>query len=311
MHKADIQSIIKNEGVDHFAIIHPKPHKKEEKTYKNWVKCGFFGGMDYLKKHESQKLHPERILPGCNSIILICVNYFQQPKKLKPGCGRIARYAWGRDYHKVIGGKLKRIQKELEKLFLDDSFKANTDATPLLERTYAAEAGLGYIGKNTMLITKPYGSWVLIGEILTTAKLPEIRLKMNHGSCGTCRKCLDACPTGALINPYTIDARKCISYLTIEHRDKIPKDLQSKMGDWIFGCDRCQEVCPQNVRAKVTKEQDFLGRKAGECLLLKNIEAIKSDKEFTEKFAGTPLMRAKRTGLRRNTRIVSGNQKTV
>ena len=302
-----ISTIIEKQEISYFAILHPHPHQTEEKQYKNWVRCGFFGGMDYLKKHEPLKLHPEKILPGCQSIILVALNYFQKTNPLPKGHGRIARYAWGRDYHKVLGNKLKKIVAELQKLHPRAKFKFNTDATPLLERAYAKEAGLGYIGKNTMLISKPFGSWILIGEILTTLELPEHQLDLNHGSCGSCRKCLEACPTGAIVKPGVIDARKCISYLTIEHKGLIPAELHSKIGDRLFGCDACQECCPQNLRSKITEEPDFLNHKIGESISLKGILEIKTDEEFEQKFAGTPLMRAKREGLLRNACIVATN----
>lgn len=307
MNQQQITSIIEKQGLTYFAIIHPGPHKEEEKRYEQWVKCGFLGNMDYLKKHASLKFHPEKILPGCQSVILIGLNYFQKTNKLPENHGRIARYAWGRDYHKTLGNKLKKIVSELQKLHPEAEFKSNTDATPLLERTYAEEAGLGYLGKNTMLITQPFGSWILIGEILTTGKLSECRLKLNHGSCGSCQKCTNACPTGAIIQPGVIDARKCISYLTIEHKGIISEELSEKIGDRLFGCDACQECCPQNMRATLTSEIDFLKHRAGESIPLKEIFEIKTEKQFTEKFAGTPLMRAKREGLIRNACIVAAN----
>ena len=302
-----LKSILESQNLSYFAIIHPHSHQAEEEQYENWVKCGFSANMDYLKKHESLKLHPEKILPGCQSIILVGLNYFQKTKPLPKGHGRIARYAWGRDYHKVLGNKLKKITSELQELHPDAQFKFNTDATPLLERAYAKEAGLGYIGKNTMLISQPFGSWILIGEILTTLELPEQKINLNHGDCGSCRKCIDACPTGAIISPGVIDARKCISYLTIEHKGDIPKELRSKIGDRLFGCDACQECCPQNMRAKITTEPDFLDHRTGESISLSEILELETDEQFTEKFAGTPLMRAKREGLIRNACIVAAN----
>ncbi len=217
-----LSQVFGRQEVNYLAVIHPKQHQTEEKNYGEWIKGGCFGKMEYLKSHTPLKLHPEKILPDCKSIILIGINYFQKTGEIPKGHGRIARYAWGRDYHKVIGNKLKKIVSELKKLYPEDQFKYNADATPLLERAYAAEAGLGYIGNNTMLISKPFGSWILLGEILTTHGFPELKLKLNHGACGSCRKCLAVCPTGALTAPGRMDARKCVSYLTIEYKGVIP-----------------------------------------------------------------------------------------
>jgi epoxyqueuosine reductase len=303
----ELSTLIGKQGMNYLAVIHPGQHQAEEKEYGEWIQRGCFGKMGYLKDHAPLKLHPEKILPGCKAIILMGVNYFQKPKKLPKDHGRIARYAWGRDYHRVIGNKLKKIVSELKKLYPEDQFKYNADATPLLERAYAAEAGLGYIGNNTTLISKPYGSWILIGEILTTLKLPEYKLSLNHGSCGPCRKCLAACPTGALIRPGEMDARKCVSYLTIEYKEVVPEELSEKIGDRLFGCDACQECCPQNMRAKLTSESDFLKHRAGESFPLNEILAIKTDEEFRKRFAGSALMRAKREGLVRNACIVAEN----
>ena len=158
-----------------------------------------------------------------------------------------------------------------------------------------------------MLISQPFGSWILLGEILTTLKLPEHKINLHHGACGTCQKCLKACPTGAIVQPGVIDARKCISYLTTEHRGFIPTELSSRIGNKLFGCDTCQEVCPQNARAKVTTEPDFLKPRAGESIPLSEILEIETDQQFTQKFAGSPLMRTKREGLLRNACIVAAN----
>lgn len=266
--------------------------------------------MHYLEKHTPLKTNPQKLLPNCQSIILVGFNYYQERTASQLETGQIARYAHGRDYHKVLGKRLKKVTKELQELYPDANFYANTDATPLLERKYAEQAGLGFIGKNTMTISLPYGSWFLVGEILTTQKLPASGpTPTSHGTCGSCIRCLEVCPTGALTpnKPYQLDASKCISYLTIEHRGSIPTELRPLIGNWLFGCDLCQEVCPHNVRAKITTEPDFLKPIAGHTQLLKEILTIKTDAEFLNKFAGSPVMRAKREGLIRNACIVAGN----
>jgi epoxyqueuosine reductase len=305
-----LSKILKQNNFDYFGVTHPKSHPTDQKNYDQWVEFGKHGSMEYLRKHRSLKLRPDKMLADCSSVIIVALNYYRESSSTKKSQGRIARYAHGRDYHKVLGNKLKSVCKQLKELYPAESFYSNTDASPLLERVYAREAGLGFIGKNTMLITKQFGSWVLLGEILTSLKLPEVpATTLKQGSCGTCTRCQDICPTGALDNEYSIDATKCISYLTIEHRGSIPVELRQKMGNWLFGCDLCQEVCPHNARASSTNEPDFVKSYAGDSRELKEILEMETDEQFLQKFAGSPVMRAKRTGLIRNACIVAANNK--
>ncbi len=227
----------------------------------------------------------------------------------QPAAGRIARYAWGRDYHRLLGGKLKRVAAALSARYPSERFRSFTDATPLAERHYAEAAGVGFTGRNTLLISSQYGSWFLIGEILSTMALPASGPpEGRHGACPSgCRRCLDVCPTGALVASGEIDASRCISYLTIEHKGSIRESLRPLMGDWLFGCDLCQEVCPLNLQAKATGEKDFLAWRAGSSRELAAVLAIADEAEFTRHFAGSPLMRARRSGLLRNACIVAAN----
>ena len=287
-----------------------------QKHYQAFLDQKQHGQMEYLVKHQKLKTNPNEIVANANSIILVSLNYFQARKDAKNWApkihipdhkeGQVARYAFGRDYHKVFRKKLKQLSLKLSAK--TSKYRFFADSGPLLERQYAELAGLGYVGKNTMLISKEYGSWILLGEIITDAKLindtPFDREKMV---CGSCQKCETACPTNALSQDYKIDAQKCISYLTIEHKGSIPEELRPKIGNWLFGCDICQEVCPHNFRAKITREQDFIKPIAGEKLNLKEILSISNDQEYLEKFAGSPLMRAKRSKLLRNACVVASN----
>ncbi len=294
--------------------------KQYDQYYQKFLDQGRHGQMQYLQKHQKLKTRPQAILANAQSIILVTLNYFQARKNTthwaphlhKPPHrdGQVARYAFGRDYHKIFKNKLKNLTSQLDSPQTNQRFFA--DSGPLLERQYAQLAGLGYIAKNTLLISQKYGSWILIGEILSNHKL-QANPPFNRQSmtCGSCRKCQDACPTQALDQDYKINASKCISYLTIEHKGSIPIELRPKIGNWLFGCDICQEVCPHNFRAKITKEQDFLTPIAGEKLKLQEILNIKNEAEFTARFAGSPLMRAKRSKLLRNACIVSANLKRV
>ena len=295
-------------GADLVGITRAEPDLWNEAFLKTFIEEKRHGDMKYLENY-SLRVHPERLLKNAKSIIVIAVNYYRDAKKVPKGHGRIARYAFGRDYHKVM----KKLLRGLEAFIKKHEPKARTricvDAIPLLEKSYAVKAGLGFIGKNTMLITRQFGSFVLLGELLTTLKLePD---KPIPGTCGTCTRCIKACPGGALQSERQMNASRCNSYLTIEKKGPIPKKYHKAMGDWIFGCDICQEVCPYNKSdAKKLKNEAFKKVKiAGSSLNLEKILAIRNDEEFLQRFAGSPLMRAKKAGLQRNARIAAGNAK--
>ncbi len=256
--------------------------------------------MAYLGRRLEERLDPGRVLPGASSVICVALNYFQG-EPADPSWTPVARYAWGRDYHDVIAPRLDRLAT-----FLADAGGARSrgyvDTGPVLERDLAARAGLGWIGKNTMLLHPELGSWFFIGVLLTTAEL-------DHGAplpdrCGSCRACLDACPTEAFAAPYVLDARRCISYLTIEHRGEIDHALHERMGAWQFGCDLCQSVCPWNRKAPIARERAF--SPIGPCPDAEEITAM-SDEALRRRFAGTALLRAKPAGLRRNAAIALAN----
>lgn len=325
-------------GFDDVAFTSTALVKDVEDKFETWVNDGKNGNMEYLSKRIQNKVGLDDLLPGTKTIISLAVNYFQgdlldeKPNPLQPRGsngdyqnGRVARYAVTRDYHKIIGKKLKQLS-----IFLEENFtcktKAYVDTGPILERAYASKAGLGYIGNNSCLISEKFGSWVFIAEILTDLQLAdnvetatdrqvEPGLQKNSFSdnnvkisCGSCTRCIDLCPTQAINKDKTIDATKCISYLTIENKGAIPEELRDQLGNWIYGCDICQDVCPHNAKAKPTKVEEFKDIKIhNRRLALKEILAIKNDEEFLRIFAGTPLMRAKRRGLLRNACVVAGN----
>jgi epoxyqueuosine reductase len=242
-------------------------------------------------------------LSGTKSVIVIGINYYREAPPTPKNHGAVARYAFGKDYHKVIKKILKELEKFIKTLHPETQTKICVDSAPLPEKYYAVQAGLGFIGKNNTLITKEFGSYVLLGEILTTLKLNYD--KPIPGTCGTCTRCLSACPTRALTNPYTMDARRCISYLTIENKTAIPKKFHTAINNRIFGCDACQDVCPYNKSfANPTNHRSLKTKIAGSALPLKEILALRTDEQFTARFAGSPLMRAKRKRLQRNARII-------
>ncbi|MGH7412912.1 MAG: tRNA epoxyqueuosine(34) reductase QueG [Candidatus Rokuibacteriota bacterium] len=267
---------------------------------RSWLEAGHAGTMGYLERRLEERLDPPRVLPGARSVLCVALNYFQgEPEDVswRP----VSRYAWGRDYHDVIGPRLERLAAYLAEGAGARS-RGYVDTGPVLERDLAARAGLGWIGKNTMLLHPRLGSWFFIGVLLTTAELTHDQPLADR--CGTCRACLDACPTGAFVAPYVLDARRCVSYLTIEHRGDIDPDLHAGMSGWQFGCDVCQEVCPWNRKAPVTTAADFQPRAAYPSA---NALIAMDDDGLRSRFQGTPLLRAKAAGLRRNAAIWRAN----
>jgi epoxyqueuosine reductase len=265
-----------------------------------WIAAGHAGGMAYLERRLPERLDPRRVLPGAASVVCVALNYFQGEAR-DPSWAPVARYAWGQDYHDVMTPRLERLAAFLAEAGGARS-RAYVDTGPVMERDLAARAGLGWIGKNTMLLHPELGSWFFIGVLLTTAEL-------DHGAplpdrCGSCRACLDACPTGAFVEPYVLDARRCISYLTIEHRGDIDPAWHEAIGAWQFGCDVCQEVCPWNRKAPVASEAAFRPPAP-----FPGPEAVAEmdDDALRRRFAGTALLRARPAGLRRNAAIALAN----
>ncbi|MBS1716128.1 MAG: tRNA epoxyqueuosine(34) reductase QueG [Armatimonadetes bacterium] len=273
----------------------------------DWLAADFHGSMDYMARHAELRRDPRSLLPSARSVIAVSLNYYQDAAP-KGGEPRIARYALGRDYHRVVRGKLKKLQAWLTSEHAGAECRICVDSAPLLEREIAHRAGLGWFGKNTMLIDSRTGSWFLLGFLLTSIEFEPS--KPSLGGCGTCSACIDACPTGAIVHAqgrWQVDARRCISYLTIEHRGAIDQPLMRAIGDWTFGCDVCQEVCPFNQpresqpdRATSTQEPDFLSRR--QWPNLKELAQI-GDDEFKRLAAGSPVARARPDGIRRNAQI--------
>jgi len=275
--------------------------------YGQWLDRGFAGTMDYLQQHLAMKRDPRSLLATAKSIVAVGLNY-NQDNPAEPGSPHFARYARGRDYHKVVRGKLRRLADWLDGEHPGGDHRACVDSAPILERDYANSAGLGWFGKNTMLINSQRGSWFFIGLLLTSLEFEPDSPAI--GGCGSCRACIDACPTGAIVNTegrWQVDARRCISYLTIEHRGEIEPELASQMGGWTFGCDVCQEVCPFNqpresqpIRALETQEPDFLKLRMWPPLAeVAEIDDVRWD-ELTQ---GSPIRRTGLEGIRRNARI--------
>ena len=274
---------------------------------KQWLGRGFAGEMKYLADHVEAYHHPRYVLDGAKSILMLGVNYRTiEPGETDKGQGKLARYAWGRDYHEVVREKLNRLTDFHRNLLPDAGVRGVVDTTPLLEREFARRAGLGWIGRNTMLVNEQFGSWLFLAALLTTEELAyDKSAAVDH--CGSCTACLDACPTEALVEPYCLDARKCLSYLTIEHRGPIPADLRSRLGDWLFGCDCCQRVCPHNQDTPRASEESFRPRPGANPVDLIELFTL-DDTAFRKRFRDTPLGRSKRRGILRNAAVVLGNR---
>jgi epoxyqueuosine reductase len=255
--------------------------------------------MAYLERGRAKRLDPQRVLPGARSVVACALNYHQGPDAAGPD--HVARYAWGADYHDVIEPRLRAVQAEIERAAPGSAGRAYVDTGPVLERDLAARAGLGWIGKNTMLLHPRLGSYFFIGVVLTTATLAADEPLPDR--CGTCTRCLDACPTGAFAAPYALDARRCISYLTIEHRGFIPEPRREGIGGLAFGCDVCQDVCPWNRHAPITAERAFF---AGDVPRLAELASL-DDGTYRERLRRSPLRRARRSGLARNAAVALGN----
>jgi len=287
-----------------------------EEHFLSWRDLGYAADMNYLLREDPINAKPKRILNEAKSIITLLVNYYTKPPENPgPDYGRVAAYAVGQDYHTVLKNKINLFQEKLKKEFGNHFIsKGFSDSVPLLEKSFSRNAGLGFMGKHTLIINKPSGSYFFICEIISNLDIEAEAEK--EGTCGKCTRCIDVCPTealtvGASSDSPLLDSRLCISYLTIENRGSIENNLRKKIGNWIFGCDLCQEVCPYNKKIVETDWEEFKPISGmGHYLRLKDILSIESDKEFKSKFGNTAIMRTKRKGLIRNACIVAGNNKS-
>ena len=313
--KSDLIAYARSLGFERLGVTSARPLLKEEEFLKRWLDEGRAGEMGYLNREPERRSRPAELLPGAKSVIALVMNYYGEGESERASEGRIARYAWGRDYHNVIMKRLESFTRYLEAIAAGEHCKVFVDTGPLLERPLAQRAGLGFIGKNTLLITKGLGSWVFLATVITTLELSQDA--PDERSCGECRLCIDACPTEAITAPFVLDARRCLSYLTIEHKGPVDKGLRDKTEGWVFGCDICQEVCPHNSRSGRGREGASEGsgnglfhslpRSLTPSLSLIETLTIRNEPEFTERFAGTPLTRSGRQGLLRNACLAAAN----
>ena len=278
--------------------------------FSDWLNQHAHGEMAYMARGEEKRREPQKILAGAKSIVVLAMNYFQgnaASAGTAPGSrGRIARYAWGDDYHELIEVRLAKIDNFLREFGGEQ--KCYVDTGPVLERDHAATAGIGWHGKSTMLINEKLGTWFFLAEILTTLELPPD--EPTRDRCGTCERCIKACPTDAITAPHKLDARRCISYLTIELKGPIPLELRPLIGDRVFGCDDCLDACPWNRFAQAGRESAFSARRSTTAFLLRDYLAL-NETEFRNLFRNSPIKRIKRRGFLRNVCVALGNVGTT
>ena len=308
---SELSQRIKNEGQRlGFELVGISPVRvpPHEESFADWLRKKYHGHLEYMERTELLRRDPRLLVPWAVSIISVGMNYYTPFKRVTPaerGRGWISRYAWGDDYHEIIREKLAALLTFLREIGGEMvQGRAFVDSGPILERDFAGTAGIGWIGKNTQLISPKKGSWFFLGELFTD--LPLSYDQAIRDRCGQCDLCLKACPTGAFTGPYLLDARRCISYLTIELKGFIPRHLRSLIGNHIFGCDICQEVCPYNIKAGSTVEPSYLPRRGFYAPELIGLLSI-SREEFRRRFHGSPILRAKRRGFLRNVAVALGN----
>ena len=298
-------------GFDLVGVTHAEPLREGGERLRTWQEAGMAADMSYMHRPVELLSNPKKLQKSARSVVSLGVSYYpgDHPEN-SDGGGRVARYAWGRDYHEVIKERLFRLREDLEReLGTRIKARAFTDAVPLLERSAAQHAGLGFFGRNSCVISSEVGSYFFIADLIVDLALPPD--EPGTGTCGRCTRCMDRCPTGAIKAPGVVDARLCISYLTIENKGEILRHLRPLVGDWAFGCDICQEVCPYNkTKASKSRWPEFsVGAGAGPYLSLVEVLEIRTDDVFERRFAGTPLTRPGREGILRNCCVVAGNLK--
>jgi epoxyqueuosine reductase len=289
-------------GFDAIGFAEATELSDEKEKLGRWLAEGMHAGMGWMERDPLRRSDPRRVLPGARTVIILLKNYYTpHAHPESSGSGKISRYAWGDDYHDVIGSRLKSLEAFMKVRFPGAETKSSVDTSAVMEKQWAVRAGLGWMGKHSNLITKDLGSWVFIGEILTDLEL-EYSTETVENHCGTCTACIDACPTDAIVSDYVVDSGRCISYATIESRASLmPEEFAGKLDGWLYGCDICQDVCPWNRFQKVTSEKAFEPRDNEPSLNLDNVLSL-TEQSFAERFRGSAMKRAKISGLQRNAR---------
>lgn len=292
-------------GFTKVGIARAEPLSEEAEHLRQWIARGFHASMAWMAESVVKRTDPCEILPGARTMIALAMNYYtDNSHALKPGSGKISRYAWGDDYHDILSSRAAELCTWLAHECPGSSSRLYVDTGPVMDKAWAARAGIGWLGKHTNIITPEFGSWVFLAEILTTVEFEADPPATDH--CGSCTLCIEACPTQAIVEPYIVDSNLCLSYLTIEHRGDVDESLKDRFEGWIYGCDVCQDVCPWNAKfARPTQESGFAPRPGN---LSPSLEQwVHMDRaEFSARFRKSPMKRTKWEGLLRNIRIVLG-----
>jgi epoxyqueuosine reductase len=295
------------EGFQKVGIVRADELTGERARLEEWLGRGFHGEMAWMARDVERRTDPERFLAGARSVVVVALNYYTPHEHADLGAsepaGKISRYAWGDDYHDVVGEKLRRLLAWIKDEWPEAEGKVCVDAQPTMDKAWAQRAGLGWIGKHTNLITREYGSWVFLGELFLNLPLAYDDAP-TEDHCGTCTLCIEACPTGAITEPYVVDSRRCISYATIELRaPELPAEVAGALDGWLYGCDVCQDVCPWNRFEQPSEEARFEPRPASVSAPLSEILSLNDD-TYAARFRRSPVKRAKLAGLQRNARAL-------
>ena len=287
-------------GIDKLGFSRVVPLTEDRAHFLDWLHRGYHGEMTWLEREPEKRIDPELIFPDAKTVISAAVNYYTPWSH--ESTGKISRYAWGDDYHDVVKEKLRALLDWIVDSDPNVQGKVCVDTAPVMEKALAHRSGLGWVGKHSNVITKEYGSWVFLGEILLNVELEYDGPMADH--CGTCTACIDACPTDAIVEPYIVDSTKCISYATIELRsDDLPETISANLNGWLYGCDICQDVCPWNRFEKPTDETRFAPRRDETSLDLDMVESLLPE-TYTERFRKSAMKRTKLAGLKRNARAL-------
>lgn len=297
-------------GFTKVGIAKAEPLDEEARHLQEWLSRGYHGTMEWMSRNLDKRIDPRNIVAGARSVVCVALNYYTPVKHANEnGVGKISRYAWGDDYHDILTEKLKRLWSWMQEEFPGVEGRYYVDTGPVMDKVWAQRAGIGWIAKHSNVITQEYGSWVFLGEIITTLDLDCDSPATDH--CGDCTLCIEACPTEAIVEPYVVDSNRCISYLTIEHRGEIAEALARRFEGWVYGCDICQDVCPWNEKfSATTLEDSFLPREWNISPDLQELGKL-SQEEFTKRYKGSPMKRTKREGLVRNATAASQSGNSV
>jgi epoxyqueuosine reductase len=306
--KSHLSSLIREQaremGFDKVGIVPADSLEDEGERFMEWLVRGYHADMQWMARDVERRINPGQIFPEARSVIVVALNYHTPDKhENNSATGKVSRYAWGDDYHDVVGAKLRSLLSWVKECRPEVEGKVCVDIQPTMDKAWAVRAGLGWLGKHSNVITPDLGSWIFIGELLLNLEL-DYDLVQVEDHCGTCTLCIDACPTKAITEPYVVDSNKCISYATIELRAlELPSDIEENLSGWLYGCDICQDVCPWNRFAQVTEEMRFAAREGNVNPKLTEILEL-TPETYAKRFRGSAMKRAKLSGLQRNARAL-------